>query len=316
MTKPAFPGTNLSIRRPEFKTPTSIRTHRGWSAENSLAVPSLVAPSVWPNSNDPSVTKEAARRSDFGHALGVTSGEPTDDFQPRQAAIFATTHWSVVVSAGDSQSPESLSAMERLCRAYWYPLYVFVRRKGHGHEDASDLTQAFFAKFLEKRYLRSVDANLGKFRTFLLTSMTHFLANEWDKAQTQRRGGGARALSLDEFNAEQRYQFEPVDLATPEKLFEQRWAQTLMGVVLDRLAAEMEEKRFEILKGFLLEDKGAVSYEEAAQQLGASVSAVTSAIHRMRSRYRALLYEEVAHTVEKPEEIEQELRHLLTALSD
>lgn len=251
------------------------------------------------------------------HPPRMFSSGQKGDAQPQAAAgVFATTHWSVVVRAGDSQSPESMSAMERLCQVYWYPLYVFVRRKGHGHEDASDLTQAFFAKFLEKRYLRSVDSNLGKFRTFLLTSMTHFLANEWDKSQAQRRGGGVRAISLDEFEAEQRYQFEPVDPATPERIFEQRWAQTLMKVVLDRLAAETEEKRFDILKGFLIEDKGSVSYDAAAQQLAVSVPAVTSAIHRMRGRFRALLYEEVANTVEKPEDVDQELRHLLAALSD
>lgn len=206
--------------------------------------------------------------------------------------------------------------MERLCLSYWYPLYVFVRRKGNSHEDASDLTQAFFAKFLEKRYLKSVDASLGKFRTFLLTSMTHFLTNEWDKTQAQRRGGGARVLSLDEAAADRRYQSEQVDHTTPETLFERRWAQAVMSVVLDRLAVETEEKRFEILKGFLLEEKGAVSYDEAAAQLGLSVSAITSAIHRMRARFRALLFEEVANTVDKPEEVEQELRHLLGALSD
>ena len=206
--------------------------------------------------------------------------------------------------------------MERLCLSYWYPLYIFVRRKGNSHEDASDLTQAFFAKFLEKRYLRSVDSSLGKFRTFLLTSMTHFLANEWDKTQALRRGGGARVPSLDEAAADRRYQNEQVDHTTPETLFERRWAQTVMSVVLDRLAVETEEKRFEILKGFLLEEKGAVSYDEAAAQLGLSVSAITSAIHRMRARFRALLFEEVANTVDKPEEVEQELRHLLGALSD
>lgn len=232
------------------------------------------------------------------------------------AGVFATTHWSVVVQAGDSHSPESTLAMERLCQSYWYPLYVFVRRRGHGHEDASDLTQAFFARFLEKHYLKSVNANLGRFRTFLLTSMTHFLANEWDKTQAQRRGGGARVLSLDEVAADERYEHEPVDHTTPETLYERRWAQTVMSVVLDRLATETEEKRFEILKGFLLEDKGAVSYEEASGQLGLSVSAITSAIHRMRARFRALLFEEVANTVDKPEEVEQELRHLLAALSD
>lgn len=230
--------------------------------------------------------------------------------------VFATTHWSVIVNAGDSQSMETSAAMEGLCRTYWYPLYVFVRRKGHSHEEASDLTQAFFERFLEKGYLKSVDSRLGKFRTFLLTSMTHFLANEWDKSQAQRRGGGVKALSLDELGADQRYQYEPVEWATPETLFDRRWAEAVMGAVLDRLAKETEEKRFEVLKGFLLEEKGGISYEAAARELGMSVAAVTSAIFRMRARFRALLFEEVANTVTRPEEVEQELRHLLAALSD
>ena len=206
--------------------------------------------------------------------------------------------------------------MERLCGTYWYPLYVFVRRKGHGHEDACDLTQAFFARFLEKRYLRSVDPCLGKFRTFLLTTMTHFLANEWDRAQAQKRGGGVQVISFDEATAEERYRLEPVEQVTPETIFERRWAQAVMGLVLDRLAAETEEKRFEVLKRFLLEDKGAVSYEEAASRLGMSVAAITSAISRMRARFRALLFDEIANTVESPDTVEQEIRHLLAALSD
>jgi RNA polymerase sigma factor (sigma-70 family) len=245
---------------------------------------------------------------DFEDQIDVARGRP--------AGVFATTHWSMVLRAGDSQSAEADSAMERLCECYWYPLYAFVRRKGYGHEDASDLTQGFFARFLEKRYLRSVDSNLGKFRTFLLTSMTHFLANEWDKSQAQRRGGGSLVLSLDQAAAEERYDLEPVDHATPEMLFDRRWAQTVMAVVLERLAAETEEKRFEILKGFLLEEKGAASYDTVAAQLGLSVAAVTSAIYRMRGRFRALLFEEVANTVNAPEDVEPELRHLMAVLSD
>jgi RNA polymerase sigma factor (sigma-70 family) len=252
----------------------------------------------------------------FAHYLRVVLPEQPPEPTGQPAGVFATTHWSVVVRAGDSRSPEAASAMERLCQTYWYPLYVFVRRKGHGHEDASDLTQEFFVRFIEKHYLHSVDAKLGKFRTFLLSSMTHFLANEWDKTQAQRRGGGCQVLSLDAARADERYRLEPVDHTTPERIFERRWAQTVMSVVLDRLAAETEEKRFEVLKGFLLEDKGAVSYEAASTQLGMSVAAVTSAIHRMRGRFRALLFEEVANTVDKPEEVEPELRHLLAALSD
>src|SRR5499427_8288201 len=181
--------------------------------------------------------------------------EQSSESTGQRAGVFATTHWSVVVHAGDIHSPEAASAMERLCGTYWYPLYVFVRRKGHTHEDASDLTQAFFARFLEKRYLKSVDASLGKFRTFLLTSMTHFLANEWDKTQAEKRGGGQRLISFEDTTAEQRYRLEPVEHTTPETLYERRWAQTVMGIVLDRLAEETEGKRFEILKRFLLEDK-------------------------------------------------------------
>jgi RNA polymerase sigma-70 factor (ECF subfamily) len=205
--------------------------------------------------------------------------------------------------------------MERLCRTYWYPLYVFVRREGHSHEDACDLTQAFFARFLEKRYLRSVDAGLGKFRTFLLRSMKHFLANEWDRTQTQKRGGGAKIISFDEATAEERYRLEPVEQATPETLYERRWAQTVISLVLDRLAVEMDQQRFETLKRFLLEDKGDISYEEAASRLGISAAAVTSAISRMRSRFRGLLFEEIGNTVESPDAVEPEIRHLLAVLS-
>jgi RNA polymerase sigma-70 factor (ECF subfamily) len=234
----------------------------------------------------------------------------------RRGAVFATTHWSMVVRAGDSRSPEADLAMERLCQAYWYPLYAFVRGKGNSHEDACDLTQGFFARLLEKRYLKSVDANLGKFRTFLLTSITHFLTNEWDRTQAQKRGGGRQHVSFDDVTACERYGLEPTERTTPETLFERRWAETVMAVVLERLAVETEPGRFEVLKDFLIEGKGALTYEAAAAQLGLTVPAVTSVIHRMRSRLGALLVEEVAHTVNTPEEVEPELRHLLNALGD
>lgn len=242
--------------------------------------------------------------------------DPHSASVPAEAHSFRTTHWSVITSARDSHSPEAAAAMERLCQTYWYPLYVFVRRKGHSHEDACDLTQAFFARFLEKHYLRAVDASLGKFRAFLLASLTHFLANEWDRSQAQRRGGGQPIISLDAARADERYRHDPVDEATPERWFERQWAETVMSVVLDRLAAEMEEKRFEALKGFLLEDKGAVSYDDTARRLGLTVPAITSAIHRMRGRYRALLRAEIANTVETPADVEPEIRHLLQSLFD
>jgi len=239
---------------------------------------------------------------------------PTEPAGP-PTGIFATTHWSVVVEAANSQSPEAASAMEQLCRTYWYPLYAFVRRKGHNHEDTSDLTQAYFTKFLEKHFLKSVDADLGKFRTFLLTSMNHFLANESDKSQAQKRGGGRRVISFEEAAAEGRYRLEPVEHTTPETLFERRWAETVVGVVLDRVAAETEEKRFAVLKRFSLEDKRAISLDEAVAELGMSVPAMTSAIHRLRARFSALLVEEVSNTVRSPDAVEPELRHLLAALS-
>lgn len=218
--------------------------------------------------------------------------------------------------AGDSASPEAAVALEQLCQSYWFPLYSFVRRKGHTHEDSCDLTQAFFARFLEKRAVRAAAAERGKFRSFLLASLANFLMNEWDKSQAQRRGGGVRVISMDEATAEQRHQLEPLDHSSPEILFERQWAQTVVKVVVDRLAVETEDRKFEVLKGFLLEEKGALTYEAAAEQLRMSVPAITSAIHRMRARFRELLLEEVARTVAGPEDVEPELRHLLKALSE
>ena len=228
---------------------------------------------------------------------------------------FRTTHWSMVLRAGDRRSPESEGALERLCRTYWYPLYAFVRRKGYSHEEAQDLTQGFFEKFLAKDYLNSVQRERGRFRTFLMTSLTHFLANDWDRATAQKRGGKATLISLDaETEAEERYKLEPVDYATADRLYEQRWAHALMATVLDRLAEEMEAARFEALKNFLLGD-GPASYAEAGKQLGLSVAAVTSAIHRMRARFGALLRDEISDTVASPEEVEEEIRHLINLLA-
>lgn len=227
-----------------------------------------------------------------------------------------TTHWSAIVRAGDGLSPEGDKALAQLCQNYWYPLYVFVRRKGHGHEDACDLTQEFFARLIDKRSFRSADAGRGKFRTYLLASMTHFLANEWDKSQTAKRGGGAQILSLDATDAAERYRMEPIDRETPETLYDRRWAQTLVNVAIERLARETDENRFEVLKGFLLEDKGETPYHEAARRLGVTVAGVTSAIFRIRARFRALLFEEVANTVESSDDVTPELRYLVAALGN
>ena len=246
----------------------------------------------------------------------VISPEQPNEASGQAGHAFATTRWSVVARAADSQSPEGAAALERLCHTYWYPLYAFVRHKGYQHEDACDLTQAFFAKLLEKGYLKSADSNLGRFRTFLLTSMSHFLANEWDKARTQKRGGAKHVFSLDEAAANERYDFEPIDQTTPETLFERHWAEAFLGVVLDRLAAETDETRFAVLKDFLVGDESAVSYERAAGRLGMTVPAVTSAIHRMRARFGAVLVDEIANTVSAPEDVEPEVRYLLRVLTN
>lgn len=233
---------------------------------------------------------------------------------------FETTHWSVVQRAGDSQSPESAAALEKLCRAYWYPLYAFVRASGHGPEEAQDLTQEFFAQLLEKKWLGRADPERGRFRTFLLASVKNLMANEWKRAHRVKRGGG-RVLSLDAMEAEERYRLEPADEATPEKIFERRWATTLLAGVVERLRRECDGggpervRRFEVLKIFLLEDKGTLPLAEAAAQLGLSVIATKSVVHRLRQRYREIFLEEIAHTVSHPEETQDEIRHLLQALA-
>ena len=240
---------------------------------------------------------------------------PTE-FQNAAPRDFRTTHWSLVARAGDSQSPGAAGALEHLCRMYWYPLYAFVRRKGYSHEEAQDLTQGFFEKLLAKGYLAAADGQRGKFRTFLLTSFTNFLSNEWDRASRLKRGGHLTFLSLDaEAEADDRYKLEPVDHASADRLFEQRWAHTIMESVLEHLADEMEPVRFEALKGFLLGEEE-TSYATTAAHLGMTVPAVTSAIHRMRARFGLLLREEISHTVTNEAEVEEEIRHLIKVLTE
>ena len=231
---------------------------------------------------------------------------------------FATTHWSVVLSARDSVSPHAGAALDQLCRSYWYPLYAYVRRKGNDSEAARDLTQEFFAQLLAKRLLAGVDRNKGKFRSWLLGVMNHFLAHEWAKATAQKRGGGVPVFSLDETDAEDRYRHEPADNASPEKLFDRRWAFTLLERAAARLRDEYEatEKSaiYNALKAFVSADGTALSYEEAAQQLGLSTSATKSAIHRLRQRYQEVIREEIAQTVSTATEIDEEIRYLLAVI--
>jgi DNA-directed RNA polymerase specialized sigma24 family protein len=232
--------------------------------------------------------------------------------------VFATTHWSVVLQTGDSESPQSMVALEKLCRAYWFPLYAFIRRKGHSEEDAKDLTQQFFARLLERRDFRTVDARKGKFRTFLLAALTHFLSNERDRVMAAKRGGGRTIISLDEMNAEQFSRFEPASDVSPDKLFDWRWAMTLLAQAVVKLRAEMTEAGkldvFEELKSFLTNDAPDGEYAKVAQRLGGNNQSVALQVHRMRQRYRELVRGEVAHTVSSPTEVDEEMRHLLAAL--
>ncbi len=231
---------------------------------------------------------------------------------------FATTHWSVVIAAGDPASPRTAEALQQLCRRYWPPIYTFIRRRGHRPDAAQDLTQEFFARFLESGSLASADAAKGKFRTLLLTAVTRFLVDEWQRARAQKRGGGVAAVSLEAMACEERTRFEPSVTATPEKMFERRWAEALLETVLGRLREEFtlagQADRFELLKPCLVSEKPLAGVE-IAERLGLSVGSVYSAVHRLRQRYGELLREEIAQTVAAPGEIEEELRYLLRVLS-
>ena len=231
---------------------------------------------------------------------------------------FTTTHWSLVLAASGSEDTHSREALAQLCQVYWYPLYAFVRRHGHGPHDAQDLTQEFFMRLLEKDYLRDVDRSKGKFRSFLMAALKHFLSKEWARGKTLKRGGGQRLLSLDIISAEDRYRREPQDNLTAEKLFEHRWALTLLDRVLTRLSEEYEASgkatMFEQLKGCLTGDSDLLPYAELALGLGISEGAVKVAVHRLRKRYRGVLRDEIAQTVADPTEIDDEIRQLFSAL--
>ena len=236
-----------------------------------------------------------------------------------EARQFATTHWSVVLAAGRGDGTRSQEALDKLCQTYWYPLYAFVRRQGYGPEDAQDLTQGFFAHLLEHHALAKADQTKGKFRTFLLASLRHFLANERDRARTQKRGGGSVLIALDPAVAESRFGLEAALEASADKLFERNWALALMEGGLERLRAEQaaagKRKQFEQLRDSLMADPDAPAYAALAAQLGASEPSVRITVHRLRRRYRELLREAIAQTVSSPEEVEEEIRNLFAALA-
>ena len=243
-----------------------------------------------------------------GHSTPATNA--SDD-------IFATTHWTVVLAAGQRHTPQSDGALEELCRIYWFPLYAYVRRRGHNKPDAEDLAQDFFARLLEKNFFTNLDSEKGKFRAFLLASLKHFLANEWDKSQAQKRGGGVVPLSLDWQTADTKFQVAATNEPSPDKAFDREWALALLAKVIERLqsecAADGKAKLFEQLKIFLMAGKGESAQSEVAQTLGMEEGAVRVAIHRLRKRYRALLRDEIAQTLTDKSQVDEELRALFGA---
>ena len=224
-----------------------------------------------------------------------------------------------MVSAGQRHTPQSDHALEELCRSYWFPLYAYVRRRGHTKADAEDLTQAFFEKFLAKNYLEGLSAEHGRFRAFLLASLKHFLANEWDKSQRQKRGSGATHLSLDWQTADSKFQVAATNEPSPDQAFDREWALALLSKVIERLqadcVAEGKAKLFDQLKVFLAEGKGETAQSEVAKALGMEEGAVRVAVHRLRKRYRQLLRDEIANTLSDPAMVEEEMRALFGAFA-
>lgn len=249
----------------------------------------------------------------------TVNDEPSTSSSSPGAGRFATTHWSVVLAAGEPESTRHRQALEALCSTYWFPLYVFLRRQGTDADGAEDYTQAFLAFLLEKQALSKADPKRGRFRSFLLASLKNFLANERARDQALKRGGGRKVLSLDIENAERRYALKPVDELSPEKLFVRSWALTVLDRTMDRLqseaAAARKQKLFDALRVYLTADKGSVPYRQMAAELSMSEGAVRVATHRLRHHYRKLLRDEIAQTVTTEEQIDEEIRDLFAALA-
>jgi RNA polymerase sigma factor (sigma-70 family) len=247
---------------------------------------------------------------------GIIEMDASSQFEPDHATAFTTTHWSIVLAAKDGDDAVVDPALESLCKAYWFPLYAFIRRRGYQVHEAQDLTQAFFARLLEKDFLRAIDRRKGKFRSFLLAALDHFLANEWRRAKAQKRGGGATFIPLDEVGERQYLQTPAL---SPEQLFEQQWAMALLEKSLTQLRAEFKASEksalFDALKVFLTSEKREVSYAQLSSRLGISEAALKMAVSRLRRRFGEILRAEIAATVTGREEVDQELRDLFAALS-
>jgi RNA polymerase sigma-70 factor (ECF subfamily) len=232
---------------------------------------------------------------------------------------FASTHWSVVLAARESDAPSAAEALEKLCRAYWPPLYAFIRREGYAEAEAKDLTQEFFLRLIDREFLRRLRHQQGKFRSFLLTFLKNFLLEQRGKSKAQKRGGGKVIVSLDQLAEEGSYLHEPVDHFSPDQVFERRWAQTIFQVALNRLREEYlaagKAELFDVLKDFQPRESGGESYADIGARFGMTEAAVKSVAQRMRARHRELLRREIANTVTRPDEIDEEIRHLREVLT-
>jgi DNA-directed RNA polymerase specialized sigma24 family protein len=243
----------------------------------------------------------------------------TQSTSPASNDVFATTHWTVVLAAGKRHTPQSDGALELLCKTYWFPLYAYVRRRGHSKQDAEDSVQAFFARFLAKNYLDGLSAERGRFRAFLLASLKNFLANEWKASQRLKRGGGETNLSLDWETADTKFQVAATSEPSPDKAFDREWAVALLAKVIERLQSESvadgKGRLFEHLKVFLAAGKGESAHADVAAALGMEEGAVRVAVHRLRKRYRALLRDEIANTLSDPAMVDEEMRALFGAFA-
>ena len=249
--------------------------------------------------------------------MPTDASTPSDETEPQR--LFVTTRWSVVLAAKDKESPDCAQALETLCRTYWYPLYAFVRGSGYSSHDAQDLTQEFFARLLAKDYLRVVEPAKGRFRTFLRMALKRFLTNEWGRHSAQKRGGGRPHLAFDSTLAEERFQQERADGLAPDHIYDRRWALTLLDEAMARLEREYtaagKARELEQLKPHLTAERGTIPYAAIAAQLQTTEGAARVALHRLRKRFRGVFRDLIAETVSAPEEIDQETRHVLEALS-
>lgn len=247
-----------------------------------------------------------------------TKMKPQWEVKDGEAGAFPSTHWSLVMAAGEVDSTLAADALSRLCMSYWYPVYAYVRRDGHNAHDSQDLTQEFFMRLIERRFVAGAMQERGRFRSFLLTALKRFLINEWHRNQAQKRGAGHVLISLEAGIEEERYLLEPVDKMTADRIYERRWALAVLDSVMEKLCKEQTSvgnaELFEFLKAFLYGGKGSASHAEIGVRFGLTECAVKSKTHRLRQRYRELLYEEVAQTVACQMDVEDELRQLLNAL--